>query len=78
MDIYAWYRDDCFYEHNEHCIRRNKAVTYGSMCGFQAISQQKDWRVLLILAAVEAHQDNVLNDIAMGENNELEKKDEFR
>lgn len=30
------------------------------------------------MAAVEAHQDNVLNDIAMGENNELEKKDEFR
>lgn len=29
---------------------------------------------LLILVAVEAHQDNVLNDIAMRENDELEKK----
>lgn len=29
---------------------------------------------LLILVAIEAHQDNVLNDIAMRENNELEKK----
>lgn len=28
---------------------------------------------LLILAAIEAHQDNVLNDIAMRENKELEK-----
>lgn len=28
---------------------------------------------LLILVAIEAHQDNVLNDIAMRENNELEK-----
>lgn len=30
--------------------------------------------VLLILVAIEAHQDNVLNDIAMRENEELEKK----
>lgn len=30
--------------------------------------------VLLILVAIEAHQDKVLNDIAMRENNELEKK----
>lgn len=30
--------------------------------------------VLLILVAIEAHQDNVLNDIAMQENEELEKK----
>lgn len=30
--------------------------------------------VLLILLAIEAHQDKVLNDIAMRENNELEKK----
>lgn len=29
---------------------------------------------LLILVAIEAHQDNVLNDIATRENNELEKK----
>ena len=29
---------------------------------------------LLILIAIEAHQDNVLNDIAIRENNELEKK----
>lgn len=29
--------------------------------------------VLLILVAIEAHQDNVLNDIAIKENNELEK-----
>ena len=28
---------------------------------------------LLILVAIEAHQDNVLNDIAMREGNELEK-----
>lgn len=34
--------------------------------------------VLLILVAIEAHQDNVLNDIAMKENNELEKKYESR
>lgn len=34
--------------------------------------------VLLILVAIEAHQDNVLNDIAMGENDELEKKYEIR
>ncbi len=33
---------------------------------------------LLILVAIEAHQDNVLNDIAMRENNELEKKYEIR
>ena len=33
---------------------------------------------LLILVAIEAHQDNVLNDIAMQENNELEKKYEIR
>ena len=33
--------------------------------------------VLLILVAIEAHQDNVLNDIAMRENNELEKKYEI-
>lgn len=30
--------------------------------------------VLLILVAIEAHRDNVLNDIAMRENSELEKK----
>lgn len=30
--------------------------------------------VLLILAAIEAHQDKVLNDIAIRENIELEKK----
>lgn len=30
--------------------------------------------VLLILIIIEAHQDNVLNDIAMHENMELEKK----
>lgn len=34
--------------------------------------------VLLILVAIEAHQDHVLNDIAMRENNELEKKHESR
>lgn len=34
--------------------------------------------VLLILIAIETHQDNVLNDIAMRENNELEKKYESR
>lgn len=34
--------------------------------------------VLLILVAIEAHQDNVLNDIAMRENNELEKNYESR
>ena len=34
--------------------------------------------VLLILLAIEAHQDNVLNDIAMQENNDLEKKYESR
>ena len=33
--------------------------------------------VLLILLAIEAHQDRVLNDIAMRENNELEKKYEI-
>ena len=33
---------------------------------------------LLILVAIEAHQDNVLNEIAMRENNELEKKYEIR
>ena len=33
---------------------------------------------LLILVAIEAHQDKVLNDIAMRENNELEKKQEVR
>lgn len=33
--------------------------------------------VLLILVAIEAHQDKVLNDIAMRENNELEKKHEI-
>lgn len=33
--------------------------------------------VLLILVAIEAHQDKVLNDIAMRENNELEKKYEI-
>lgn len=33
---------------------------------------------LLILVAIEAHQDNVLNDIAMQENNELEKKYDIR
>lgn len=33
--------------------------------------------VLLILLAIEAHQDKVLNDIAMRENNELENKYEF-
>lgn len=33
---------------------------------------------LLILVAIETHQDNVLNDIAMRENNELEKKYESR
>lgn len=32
--------------------------------------------VLLILVAIEAHQDTVLNDIVMRENNELEKKHE--
>lgn len=32
---------------------------------------------LLILVAIEAHQDKVLNDIAMRENNELEKKHEI-
>ena len=34
--------------------------------------------VLLILVAIEAHQDTVLNDIVMRENNELEKKHESR
>lgn len=34
--------------------------------------------VLLILVAIEAHQDNVLNDIAMRENSELEKRYENR
>lgn len=34
--------------------------------------------VLFILLAIEAHQDKVLNDIAMRENNELEKKYEIR
>ena len=34
--------------------------------------------VLFILLAIEAHQDKVLNDIAMQENNELEKKYEIR
>lgn len=34
--------------------------------------------VLLILVAIEAHQDKVLNDIALRENNELEKKYEPR
>lgn len=34
--------------------------------------------VLLILVAIEVHQDNVLNDVAMRENNELEKKYEIR
>lgn len=34
--------------------------------------------VLLILVAIEAHQDKVLNDIAMRENYELEKKYESR
>ena len=33
--------------------------------------------VLLILLAIEAHQDKVLNDIAMRENNDLEKKYEI-
>ena len=33
---------------------------------------------LLILVAIEAHQDKVLNDIAMRENNKLEKKYESR
>ena len=33
--------------------------------------------VLLILLAIEAHQDKVLNDIAMWENNDLEKKYEI-
>lgn len=33
---------------------------------------------LIILVAIEAHQDKVLNDIAMRENNELEKKYEVR
>lgn len=33
---------------------------------------------LLILAAIEAHQDKVLNDIAMQENAELEKNYEIR
>ena len=33
--------------------------------------------VLLILLAIEAHQDKVLNDIAIRENNELEKKYEI-
>lgn len=33
--------------------------------------------VLLILVAIEAHQDKVLNDIALRENNELEKKYEI-
>ena len=33
---------------------------------------------LLILVAIEAHQDTVLNDIVMRENNELEKKHESR
>ncbi len=33
---------------------------------------------LIVLVAVEAHQDKVLNDIAMRENNELEKKHEVR
>ena len=33
---------------------------------------------LLILVAIEAHQDKVLNDIAMRENSELEKKYEIR
>ena len=32
---------------------------------------------LSILVAIEAHQDKVLNDIAMQENNELEKKYEI-
>lgn len=32
---------------------------------------------LSILVAIEAHQDKVLNDIAMRENNELEKKYEI-
>lgn len=32
---------------------------------------------LLILVAIEAHQDKVLNDIALRENNELEKKYEI-
>ncbi len=33
---------------------------------------------LIVLVAIEAHQDNVLNDIAMRENNELENKYEIR
>ena len=33
---------------------------------------------LLILVAIEAHQDKVLNDIAQWENNESEKKYEIR
>ncbi len=33
---------------------------------------------LLILVAIEAHQDKVLNDIAMRENAELEKRYEIR
>lgn len=33
---------------------------------------------LIVLVAIEAHQDNVLNDIAMQENNKLEKKYESR
>ena len=32
---------------------------------------------LLILVAIEAHQDKVLNDIALRENNDLEKKYEI-
>lgn len=33
---------------------------------------------LIVLVAIEAHQDNVLNDIAMRENNELDNKYEIR
>lgn len=34
--------------------------------------------VLLILAAIEAHQDKILNEIAMRENDELERKNGIR
>lgn len=33
---------------------------------------------LIMMKLIEAHQDKVLNDIAMRENNELEKKYEIR
>lgn len=55
-----------FWVAGRHCISAISLFLAGAV-----------FAALLILVAIEAHQDKVLNDIALRENNELEKKYEI-